>query len=121
MNNDDLKRFYKEMEEATNRAKTTPSGQAQYAAIDPTKIPCKGSNNSRDPLCVAMKKTEEAIFKAAILSGKVIHSMQDLPNLESPILGSNNLRECIENMNHNVDIILGVLNSLLCTFGETYE
>lgn len=110
---------YREFERAM--AEGEKQANTAYAAIDPTKIPCKGSNNSRDPLCVAMKKTEEATFKAAVLSGKVIQSMQDLPDFESPIVGSNNMRECIENMNHNIDILLSVLNSLLYTFGEIYE
>lgn len=100
---------------------TAFSKYAQHSAINPTKIPSKMPENFKEPICVAMKKTEEATFKAAVLAEKVIHSMQDLPDFESPMVGSSNMRECIENMNHNVDMVLSVLDRLLCTFGETYE
>lgn len=68
-----------------------------------------------------MKEAEKATFEAAKLSDKVIRTMQDLPNFEPPLVGSNTMRECIEAMNHNIGIVLNVLNSLLYTFGETHE
>lgn len=116
----ELKNFERAMAEAEKQAETASSKYAQYAAIDPSKIPSKMPENPRKPLCVAMKEVEKATFEAAKLSDKVIRTMQDLPNFEPPLVGSNNMRECIEAMNHNITIVLNVLNSLLCTFGETY-
>ena len=81
----ELENEYRKFERAM--AETEKQENTTYAAIDPTKIPCKGPENHRDPLCVAMKKTEKTTFKAAALSERVIHSMQDLPDLESPNRG----------------------------------
>lgn len=119
MTKKELENYYREVTEAAKQTETTSSYYSQYDTIDPSKIPDKIPENPRKPLCVAMKEIEKATFEAAKLSDKVIHTMQDLPSFKPQLAGSNNMRECIEAMNHNIDIVLNVLNSLLYTFGET--